>query len=82
MRKQIETLVWSSFSALWVVAVLSIPCIPETCIVCGERHGSNPAETLRNRSIIEWAFDDIPDIHFTCFPAYDPVVHNPDGGIR
>ena len=78
----IERIAFGSIGGLWLLAVLSIPIIPEKCVVCGHRHGANPAETLRNRTVIEWFFDDVPDLHFTCAPNYDAAIHNPKGGVK
>ena len=82
MRNTIERLALSSIAVLWVFAVLSIPIIPERCVVCGERHGEHPSESLRNRTVMEWLLDDVPDIHFSCFSKYNKEKHNPDGGIK
>ena len=82
MRNLIERIAFFSIGALWLLAVVSIPIIPEKCVVCGQRHGANPAETLRNRTIIEWFLDDVPDLHFNCASQYDKETHNPDGGIK
>jgi len=82
MRNLIERIAFSSIGVLWLVAVVSIPIIPEKCVVCGHRQGANHAETLRNRTVIEWLLDDVPDLHFTCAPNYDAEIHNPNGGIK
>ncbi len=82
MRNLIERVAFFSIGILWLLAVISVPIIPEKCVVCGERHGANPAETLRSRTVIEWLFDDVPDLHFSCAPYYDADKHNPDGGVR
>ena len=67
---------------LWIFAVASIPTIDEKCCVCGNRHGANEAETLRKQSVIDWALDDVVDLHWSCSGQYDAAIHNPNGGVK
>ncbi len=58
-----NTLIASAFS-LWLFAVLSVPCIDETCIACGQRECPyGIAKSLRKLSIIEWSLDSTHDLH-------------------
>jgi hypothetical protein len=65
-------------AVFWVFSLLSIEFIPERCIVCGQQKGSNAAETLRTLSVIDWACDTVPDIHFNCLSGYDGNIHSPN----
>ena len=82
MRKSLEALAFLSLFLLWSLSVVSIPFIPETCIICGCQQGANHSEDLRTLSITEWILDDVPDVHFSCFKRYDAAIHNPEGGIK
>ena len=82
MRKPLEALAFVSLFLLWSLSVVSIPIIPETCIICGRQEGADYSEHLRTLSVVDWAFDTVPDAHFSCFRKYDKETHNPDGGIR
>ncbi len=82
MRKALEVLAFASLFLLWSLSVVSIPFIPETCIICGCREGANHAEDLRVLSITEWLLDTVPDAHYSCFSQYDKDTHNPNGGVR
>ncbi len=82
MRKSLEALAFLSLFLLWSLSVVSIPLIPEQCIICGQREGANHAEDLRKMTITEWMLDTVPDVHFTCFKYYNAEIHNPDGGIK
>jgi len=81
MRRTTNVALVLSFLAIWILSVVSIPFIPERCIVCGEREHSGDAD-LRTLSIVEWVLDTVPDFHFSCSPEYDAVIHNPNGGIK
>tara|TARA_Y100000356_G_scaffold60985_1_gene49580 strand:+ start:277 stop:522 length:246 start_codon:yes stop_codon:yes gene_type:complete len=81
MRKALEALAFLSLFLLWSLSVVSIPFIPETCIICGCQEGPNAGEKLRTLSITEWLLDTVPDAHFTCFKYYDAEIHNPSGGF-
>ena len=81
MRKALEALAFLSLFLLWSLSVVSIPFIPETCIICGCQEGANPGEKLRTLSIAEWLLDTVPDAHFTCFKHYNAEIHNPNGGF-
>lgn len=82
MRRSVEVFVFSALFVAWLFSLLSIPAIPERCVVCGQREGHNEAEDLRRLTVIEWACDDIPDLHWTCSHLYDAAIHNPNGGIK
>ena len=82
MRKSVEFTVFASIFFIWALSAVSIPFIPERCIVCGEQHGSSESETLRTQSVIEWAFNGTAKCHFSCFSKYRGEIHNPNGGIR
>jgi hypothetical protein len=81
MRKLLEVLAFTSLLLLWSLAVVSIPFIPETCIVCGCQQGENHSEDLRTMSMLEWLMDTVPDVHFSCAKDYDSEIHNPNGGL-
>ena len=80
--KTFNVLTYLALISIWVFSVLSIPVIDETCIVCGQQEGANEAECLRRLSIIEWALDVSPDLHWSCSGSYDSKIHNPNGGIK
>ena len=82
MRKALEALAFLSLFLLWSLSVVSIPLIPEKCIVCGSQHNHNPSEGLRTQSVMEWMFNSAPSCHFSCFKNYDAEKHNPNGGIK
>ena len=82
MRRLIEVTVFTSVALLWTLSVISIPFIPERCCVCDEQEGANPAERLRTLSVVQWAFDTTPDLHWTCQGHYDAEIHNPNGGVK
>ena len=81
MRKALEALAFLSLLLLWSLSVVSIPFIPEKCVVCGRQSNHNPSETLRSLSVMEWAFNAVPSCHFSCFKNYDASKHNPNGGL-
>ena len=81
MRKSLELLAFVSLLLLWSLSVVSIPFIPETCMVCGKTEGANSSEDLRLMSIAEWLMDVVPDAHYSCLADYKADIHNPNGGI-
>jgi len=81
MRKATNVVIALSFLAIWIVSVVSIPFIPERCIVCGERKHEGDAD-LRKLSAVEWVLDTVPDMHWSCSHKYDAAIHNPNGGLK
>ena len=72
MRKPIKYLIPTSFVLLWTFASLSVPLIPETCMVCEQNCcPENPHDHLRVMTTIEWALDHSTDCHFQCFGQRD-----------
>ena len=74
---RLANIVLALIAVLWVGSVLSIRFIPERCVVCGKQEGSNDAEKLRTLSLVEWAYDGIPDLHYRCSHKWDGKIHSP-----
>ena len=77
MRNCFENTLIALFFSLWLFAVVSVPCIDETCLGCGHRECPyGIAVDLRKLSVIEWALDSTGDIHSNGLCPTQFVINN------
>ena len=68
MSKPFEALATVTFVFAILLSTLSIPVIEEKCLVCDHRVCPyNTNDSLRLLSVIDWAYDNVSDVHFMCF---------------